>query len=131
MGMKSPFPLRAVLSRGVSIQRAFRASSWDGKEVKTPLDNSGTVADTRIHISERQSQFPAKEPFFPVDWVDVEPGTPQSVTAQRGSGDGWPGHPTWETGSSQLQAWNSRSWNQVINFGIWCKIPYRDTMNLL
>lgn len=77
MGMKSPFPLRAVLSRGVSIQRAFRASSWDGKEVKTPLDNSGTVADTRIHISERQSQFPAKEPFFPVDWVDVELGTPQ------------------------------------------------------
>lgn len=77
MGMKSPFPLRAILSRGVSIQRAFRASSWDGKEVKTPLDNSGTVADTWIHISERQSQFPAKEPFFPVDWVDVEPGTPR------------------------------------------------------
>lgn len=76
MGMKSPFPLRAVLSRGVSIQRAFRASSWDGKEVKTPLDNSGTVADTWIH-SERQSPFPAKEPFFPVDWVDVELGTPQ------------------------------------------------------
>lgn len=88
---------------------AFRASRWYEKDVKTPLDNSGTAADTRIHISESQSQFPAKDPFFPVDWVDVEPGSPQSVTAQRGSGDGWPGHLTWETGSSQVQAWNSWS----------------------
>lgn len=56
MGMKSPFPLSAfILCRGVSSTRR------DGKELRTPLDNP---ADTRIHISECQSPFPAKDPFF-------------------------------------------------------------------
>lgn len=82
MGMKSPFPLSAsVLCRGVS----STAPSWDGKEVKTPLGNSGTMADSRIHIGE----FPAKDLFLPA-------GNPQGVPAQTGSADGWPGHPSWD-----------------------------------